>query len=397
MSKLATIISLALVCGLAQAEAPRERVPLDYGWRFHLGDIPFPVITGHNASYQHAKAGSAEGAAAMKYDDASWQQVDVPHDWAMELPVDEKNNLSQGFRKRGIGWYRRLLTLDASDAGKHLELQFDGVSTFCTVWVNGTVAHRNWCGYTSFTIDITPLARFGKEVNVIAVRVDAEAQEGWWYEGAGIYRHTWLVKRNPVHIATDGVFANPIRQPDGNWTIPVEVTLASSGTQAADVELEATLLDPAGQPVGQAQAKQSVAPFENPVARLDLAVKSPRLWSVEEPTLYAVRTVVRGSGAVLDEVTTRCGFRTIRFDADRGFFLNDQPVKLKGTCNHQDHAGVGVAVPDSLWEFRVRKLREMGSNAYRCSHNPPAAEFLEVCDRLGMLVMDENRNFNTTA
>jgi len=396
MNTLPLKLALTLLVLAWTHSAEAERITLDDGWRFHLGDLPFPVVTGHNASYRHAKAGTAEGAAAIKYNDADWRQLDLPHDWAIELPVSKTNNLSQGFRTRGIGWYRRAFKLDPADQGKNIELQFDGVSTFCTVWVNGTVAHRNWCGYTSFYIDITPFARYGKDENVIAVRVDADSQEGWWYEGAGIYRHTWLVKRNSIHIATDGVFANPVKRPDGRWTIPIEATLGHSGTQPATVEVESKLFDPAGKPVGRASAKQDIAPFEVPVAKYDIVVASPSLWSVEKPTLYTVQTVVKAGNEVLDDVTTRCGFRTIRFDADKGFFLNDQPVKLKGTCNHQDHAGVGVAMPDSLWEWRVRKLKEMGSNAYRCSHNPPSAEFLDICDRLGMLVMDENRNFNTT-
>ncbi len=391
------IIILSLqACGWARAEMPRERATLDYGWKFHLGDIPFPRITGHSASYNHAKAGTAEGAAAIKLDDSTWQPLDLPHDWAIELPVSKENNLAQGFRTRGIGWYRRTFALDAAEEGKNIELQFDGVSTFCTVWVNGIIAHRNWCGYTSFYIDITPFAKFGDATNTIAVRVDADSQEGWWYEGAGIYRHTWLVKRNPVHIETDGVFANPIRLSDARWTIPVEVTLANSGTNSAEVEIESTLLDAEGKQIVGGHVKQTIAPFENPVAKYEIAVASPTLWSVEQPYLYSVRTIVRAGNEILDEVTTHCGFRTIRFDANKGFFLNDQPLKLKGTCNHQDHAGVGTAMPDSMWEWRLRKLKEMGSNAYRCSHNPSAAEFLDACDRLGMLVMDENRNFNTT-
>jgi beta-galactosidase len=396
MKKILILLSVLLSSGLASAQAQRERVTLDYGWKFYLGDIPFPVISGHGASYNHAKAGTADGAAAMKFDDAKWRTLDVPHDWAIELPVSQTNNLSQGFRARGMGWYRRTFKLDPADEGKNIELQFDGVSTFCTVWVNGTVAHRNWCGYTSFYIDITPFARFGKEENVIAVRVDAVEQEGWWYEGAGIYRHTWLVKRSPVHIVTDGVFANPVKQAGNRWTIPVEVKLANTGTNAAEVEVESTLLDPSGKPAAAAHTKQRIEPFDSPVATYEIAVESPSLWSVEQPALYSVRTAVKSGSGVMDEATTRCGFRTIRFDPDRGFFLNDQPVKLKGTCNHQDHAGVGTAIPDSIWEWRVRKLKEMGSNAYRCSHNPPPVEFLDICDLLGMLVMDENRNFNTT-
>ena len=221
---LFTLVTCGPISAELRAASPeigsRERISLDEGWRFHRGDIAFPIITGHNDSYNNAKAGTARGAAAMNYADSDWPKVDLPHDWAIFGTVDRKNNLAQGFRARGIGWYRKTIKLDPHDRGKHIELQFDGVATFCTVWVNGTVVHRNWCGYTSFYIDITPLARYGDDGNTIAVRVDADAMEGWWYEGAGIYRHTWLVKRNPVHIATDGVFANPVRKADGTLVDP---------------------------------------------------------------------------------------------------------------------------------------------------------------------------------
>jgi beta-galactosidase len=393
---------LLVVCAqsvLAQNSPPspvRERLSLDRGWLFHEGDIPFPVVIGHQASYDNAKAGSSSGAASPEYDDSSWKQVDLPHDWAVEQPFDPRANMSQGYRARGIGWYRKYFRLDPADHGKHLEIQLDGVSTHCTVWVNGVLSVRNWTGYTSIYIDITPVARFGKEVNTIAVQVDANPQEGWWYEGAGLYRHTWLVKRDPVHIETDGVFANPVRSEDGHWSIPIETTLYSSDKSATPVEVESTLIDPSGKELVSGHAQVTVDPLREQVAKFSLAVESPRLWSVDEPTLYSVRTVVRREGAVVDEVTTGAGFRTIRFDPKQGFFLNDKPLKLKGTANHQDHAGVGVAVPDALWDFRIRRLKEMGSNAYRAAHNAPAAEFLEACDRLGMLVMDENRNFGAT-
>ena len=375
---------------------PRETLCFDRGWRFHLGDVPFPLITGHQASYANAKAGKAWGAAAPDYDDSDWRVLDLPHDWAVEGPFDEKENLSQGYRPRGIGWYRRQFKFDPADRGRHLELQFDGVSTHCEVWLNGTVVARNWCGYTSFSVDLTPSAQFGDSLNTVAIRVDANAMEGWWYEGAGMYRHTWLVKRNPVHIITDGVYANPVRAADGSWTVPVEATLNNSGADAQVVGVAVTVTDSSGQEVGSARARANVAPLNDAVASLSVPVVAPRLWSVDDPVLYRVRTAVEQNGAVLDQLTTECGFRTLRFDAEKGFFLNDQPLKLKGVCNHQDHAGVGVAVPDSLWDFRLRRLKEMGVNAYRCAHNPPAAEFLSACDRLGMLVMDENRNFNTS-
>jgi beta-galactosidase len=374
----------------------RERLLLDRGWLFHEGDIPFPVITGHQPSYDNAKAGSSWGAAAPNFDDSSWKRVNLPHDWAVEQPFDPKANLSHGYRPRGMGWYRKYFRLDPADHGKHLELQFDGVATHCTIWVNGVLAERSFTGYKSTYIDITPFAKYGSDTNVIAVQVDAVAQEGWWYEGAGIYRHVWLVKRNPVHIETDGVFANPVRSAGGQWSIPVEVSLYSSAKEMAKVEVESTLIDASGRTVASARTQATIVPLRQALAKFTLAVASPGLWSVDEPTLYSVRTVVRRNGTVVDEVTTRCGFRTIRFDPDKGFFLNDKPLKLLGTCNHQDHAGVGVAVPDSIWDFRIRRLKEMGSNAYRAAHNAPASEFLDAADRLGLLVMDENRNFGST-
>jgi beta-galactosidase len=404
-------ISFALTCAvllapnLTAGESPRERLSLDAGWKFHLGDIPldsFPggqgvSLYGADITHSGAKAGHVWGAAARGFDDANWRQVSLPHDWAVEQPFNSKELKQQGYRPRGIGWYRRTFKLDPSDRGKNLELQFDGVATHCTVYFNGSVVAHNFCGYTSFHIDVTPMARYGNEVNTIAVRVDADAMEGWWYEGAGIYRHTWLVKRGPVHVATDGVYANPVRGADGRWTIPAEVTLANTGANAASAFVDIGVFDSAGRKIaGGRSPAGKIAPMDQAVAKVSIPVNSPQLWSVEHPHLYEVRTLVSSDNQPVDAVTTKCGFRTIRFDAKEGFFLNDQPLKLQGTSNHQDHAGVGVAVPDAIQEFRIRKLKEMGSNAYRTAHNPPSKELLEICDRLGMLVMDETRHFNAS-
>jgi beta-galactosidase len=374
----------------------RQRLSLDQSWLFHEGDIPFPIVTGHEPSYSNAKAGSSSGAASPEYDDSSWQTVNLPHDWAVAQPFDPKANSAQGYRDRGIGWYRKYFRLDPADHGKHLELQLDGIATHATIWVNGVLSARSWSGYTSVYIDMTPVAKFGSDINTIAVRVDANAQEGWWYEGAGIYRHTWLIVRDPVHIATDGVYANPVRDAAGHWTIPVEADLYSSAETSANVTVQSTILDPAGKPVAQGQAPVTVDPLHTVAARYTIAVQNPRLWSIETPTLYSVRTVVLRNGTPIDSVTTHAGFRTLRFDPNLGFFLNDKPVKLLGTANHQDYAGVGVAVPDSIWDFRIKRLKEMGSNTYRSAHNAPAQEFLDACDRMGMLIMDENRNFGAS-
>jgi len=373
----------------------QEKLSFNKGWKFYQGDIPFPEIQGHTNTYSNAKAGKAWGAAAPEYNDQSWRSVILPHDWAVEGGYDSTQNVSQGYRKRGIGWYRRHFKLSNADRGKHLEIQFDGIATHATVWFNGTVVHRNWCGYTSFYIDITSMAKYGDELNTIAIRVDANAMEGWWYEGAGIYRHTWLLKRSPIHIATDGVFAHPVQQ-NQQWTIPVEVTVENHGTQSEEVIVESKLFNAQKIEVATASKQIQLDIFKPQNANYNISVLNPLLWSVEHPNLYTVVTTVKKGDKVIDELTTKCGFRTIRFDKDSGFYLNNVRLKLQGVCNHQDHAGVGVALPDALWEFRLRKLKEMGVNAYRCSHNPPSNEFLNLCDSMGILVLDENRNFNAS-
>lgn len=374
----------------------RERLSLDGGWRFLPRDVPFAEARDHEASYSNAKAGNATGAASTDYDDGEWARVDLPHDFALTQPYDRTANPDEGYRPRGIGWYRRTFALDPADRGRHLELEFGAVSTFATVWLNGTLVHRHFSGFTGFTIDLTPFALFGEDLNTLVVRVDAIASEGWWYEGAGIYRHVWLTKRHPVHVVTDGIHADPRRGRDGGWLVPIEVALANSGDEAVKVEIEAILIDPGGRVVATSRTPAWIAASGSMVASLSVAASTPRLWSPDTPTLYALRTLLRLGGSVVDAVEITIGFRTILFDAERGFFLNEAPLKIQGVCAHQDHAGVGVAVPDSLWDFRVRRMKAMGANALRCSHNAPAVELLDACDRLGLLVMNENRNFNAS-
>ena len=229
--------SVSKDAGAATAPDLHQTLSLDQGWRFHLGDIPLTAFGDSGGlafgppdiTDSDGKTGATWGAAATHFDDKDWRVLDLPHDWEIEQPFDQRQKASAGYRQRGIGWYRRQFRLDASDRGKNFELQFDGVVTHCAVWFNGSPIYHNSCGYNSFHIDVTPMVRYGNELNTIAVRVDADAMEGWWYEGAGLYRHTWLVERNPVHIVTDGIYANPIKSADGQWTIPVEVTLQNSG------------------------------------------------------------------------------------------------------------------------------------------------------------------------
>jgi beta-galactosidase len=371
-----------------------SRTLLELGWRFHEGDIPIAEPQGHHQTYLSVKAGNALGAAAIAYDDTDWAEVRLPHDWAAAQPFEETANVSQGYRARGIGWYRRALRLDPADRRKTIELHFDGIATNATIWVNGSVVAHNWSGYNSVHVDLTPFARFGDETNMIVVRVDANAKEGWWYEGAGLYRHAWLVRRAPVAIVSDGVHCDPRRAADGRWQVPVTATLGSIESSPAAVTLEASLLDPAGRELATQRAEVTVPTLDRAEVALTLDAGSPVLWSVETPTLYTVHTRVLRGGVAVDERRIAIGFRSVRFDADKGLFVNDVPVKLKGVCLHQDHAGVGVAVPDALLAWRLERLKAMGCNAIRMSHNAPNAELLDWCDRMGFLVMDENRNFN---
>lgn len=371
----------------------REVLSLNKGWRFLEGDVPFPKVMGQGWSYANAKAGSAWGAASATYDDTEWMPVTLPHDFASFQVPDRNENLAQGYRKRGIGWYRNLLRFEEADRGKHFELQLDGISTFATVWLNGTLVNRNWSGYNAIYIDITPFVTYGDALNSLVVRVDADAMQGWWYEGAGIYRNTWIVKRDPVHIVTDGVFAHPVEE-GGQWRIPLEVTLNNSGEAQQSVDIVSTLLDADGAVVTETHMTADVDALQTAVATGSMNVANPKLWSIETPNLYSVRTQVIYSGRVADEVTTPAGFRSQKFDPNTGFHLNGRPVKLKGVCIHQDHAGVGVAMPDGLLEYRLNRLKELGCNAIRCSHNAQDRSFYALCDRLGFLVMDENRVFN---
>ncbi|MBW8732890.1 MAG: DUF4982 domain-containing protein [Asticcacaulis sp.] len=393
----AVVVAGLLPGGAMAASVPqsgaRQDLLLDRGWRFFEGDIPFPDIISQDDSYDNAKAGKAWGAAASGFDDSEWQDVTVPHDFVSFQPIAQDANRAQGYRKRGIGWYRTSFALGPEDHGKHIELQIEGAATFATVWFNGTVIDRNWSGYNSIYADLTPLVTFGDAVNSLAIRIDAKAMEGWWYEGGGLYRPVRIVKRDPVHIVTDGVFAHPIES-GGAWTIPVEITARNIGQTARTVSAVSTLKDSHGAVVTTGRTTIAVPPLDEATGHLTLDVAAPKLWSVETAEIHTVETCLMDGQACLDIVVTTCGFRTAHFDADKGFFLNGQPLKIQGVCIHQDHAGVGTAIPDAIWEFRIRRLKALGCNAIRSSHNAPSRVLLDLCDRYGLMVMDENRQFN---
>jgi beta-galactosidase len=384
---------------LAAESAPRERLLMDSGWSFHLGND-------WGAGQSLLKSGTGMGPASTSQSVASWRRVDLPHDWAIELPFDSSADGSRGFRAVGEGfpqnsvsWYRRSFDLPAADAGRRLWLEFDGVYRDSTVFVNGWFVCHHESGYSSFRCDITDVANCGGG-NIVAVRVDATQPEGWFYEGAGIYRHVWLVKTAPLAVAPDGVFVSSRFKdnvPSGTDEVHLEARLLNSQGAPADATVTWEVSAPGGGVVASATRSARVEARAQLDVEQKVEVRAPQLWSPETPRLYTLVTAVASGGRTVDRVETTFGIRTVGFDPNKGFLLNGKPYWLKGTSNHQDHAGVGSALPDGLQYFRIARLKEMGCNAYRTAHNPPTPELLEACDRLGMLVMDENRLIGSDA
>jgi beta-galactosidase len=394
------------VCARSAAEpGVREHLLLDDNWRFAFGH-PFDTAKdfGHATGYfsYFAKAGYGDGPAAAGFDDRAWRVLSLPHDWAVEMPFDPKAGYSHGYRAVGrdfpdtsVGWYRRRIPIAASDLGRRISVQFDGVFRDSEVWINGYYLGRETSGYSGFRYDLTDYLRYGGD-NVIAVRVNATMEEGWFYEGAGIYRHVWLDKTASLHVAPDGVFATSELKADAA-EVNARAVVANDGTAPASIDIEQELIAADGRRVAFAAVPNlEVAAGSEGEFSAILTVPHPRLWSLEDPCLHTLVTTVRSGGSIVDRCETTVGIRTVRFDPNLGFFLNGVRVELKGTNEHQDFAGVGVAVPDAIQSYRVARLKSMGSNAVRCAHNIPAPAFLEACDRLGMLVVDENRRMGVT-
>ncbi|HEY4415647.1 MAG TPA: beta-galactosidase GalA, partial [Verrucomicrobiae bacterium] len=383
----------------AETASPRERLSLDAGWKFYLGN-PW------GDTLWLGKAAELKGPAKADFSDIDWRTVDLPHDWAVELPFDPSADCNHGFKPVGpgfatnnVGWYRRSLELSPLDQGKRIWLEFDGVFHDCDVFVNGWFAGHHAGGYNGFQFDISDVANYhGK--NVVAVKVDVSQFDGWFYEGAGIYRHVWLEKTAPLAIAPDGIFVysqfkNNV--PGGDAKVKVEASLLNCLTNATAATVACEIISPDGDSLKKFTSPAKVARQSQTTAYLDTKISSPVLWSPESPRLYKLITTVESNGKMLDRKTTEFGIRTVAYDPNEGFLLNGKHYEIQGMCNHQDAAGVGAALPDALQYFRVAKLKEMGCNAYRTSHNAPTPELLEACDRLGMLVLDENRLFGSDA
>ncbi|HEY1806188.1 MAG TPA: glycoside hydrolase family 2 TIM barrel-domain containing protein [Terracidiphilus sp.] len=353
------------------SSSPRITESFDFGWKFSKSD--------------------ASGAELLEFDDAGWRALDLPHDWSIEGPIHEHAPSSGpgGYMPTGIGWYRKTFIVPESYRGKVITLEFDGVYQNSDVWINGHHLGRRPYGYIPFVYELTGQMKFGAD-NVVAVRVDNSRQTNCrWYSGSGIYRHTWLHVLNPVHVAQWGTFVTCPRVQAHAATIEVRTAVANSRNSAVLCKLLTAIIDAGGATIASLETPQTIAAGDSTKFFQQIEVPTPALWSPGQPNLYSVRSTLRDRDDVIDEYDTPFGIREAIFDAEHGFLLNGEHIKLNGVCIHHEAGSVGAAVPLRVWERRLEILKEMGCNAIRTSHNPYATEFLDLCDRMGFLVMAE--------
>jgi len=416
--------------------SPRNRICLDNGWRFQLGD-PADVTTNVTwypeiadlAKLDASEVGSATNTASesymetirvdpvathagenvsfvqTNYNDSGWRGLNLPHDWVVELPFSSSADGGHGFKSgisgstsaNTIAWYRHTFTLPANSQSQSQWLEFDGVYRNCLVWLNGHMLGRNVSGYASFYLDVTPFINVGG-TNVLVVRVDASRFEGWFYEGAGIYRHVWLTTENPVHVTEWGTYVATTSLAGSNATITLQTDVTNqSPTATVSGSLTSTILDAGSNAVVTVTSPINLSAGQDLVVTQTVNLANANLWSLNSPYLYNLATVISNQNAMADLYDTSFGVRTVSIDSTNGVSINGQHVWIQGMCNHQDMAGVGTALPDRLQYYRIERLKQMGANGYRTSHNEPTPELLNACDQLGMLVLDENRRLGTNA
>lgn len=413
------LLALLLCTSLTNAQSMREKISLNPNWRFAKGHAANPGKDfNYGLALSFSKINFLQEATMLQddqksrlevphtevYNDSLWEQVSIPHDWGMTLNFDINQLKVKGYRKLGgrspensIGWYRKKFKLTAIK-GCRYTLEFEGIFRDAQIWMNGIYLGRNESGYVPLTLDVTECLNYEPEKeNVITVRVDATQSELWSYEGAGIYRNVWLHRTSPVHIPQWGTFVTTdvnITQKEADVKALIEI--ANETNKAVNVTLKNTIIDMQGNQVAYIENNLKINPLDKNDIETSMQVKNAMLWSPETPYLYKLQTEVEVNKKVVDSYITRFGIRTIAFTPDQGFLLNGKRVQIQGVCCHQDHAGVGVAVPDRLNFWRIQKLKEFGANAYRASHNPPTISILEACDSLGMLVVDEMRMMSSS-
>ena len=372
----------------------RRTIDLSGSWHFCLGDAVRWVRVDHQTCYDATKAGGELGNLELFLNGNPWREVCVPHDWCTELASAPENQPSNGFKPRGKGWYYRYFTLPELSEGETVLLEFKGVMGESEIYVNGTRAMRSFSGYTGFHCDITNYVLPGGE-NLVAVSVDTNRWEGWWYEGAGIYRPVNLIVQPAMHFEHLSTFVHTERVEEHHWMTHVETRVECAVHDTDDLKIKCAIEDASGAVVISAQCKATVSAYGHAEIKVEILIKNPALWSPSAPNLYRLNMSLNKCSRVIDTYNTRFGYREIAW-TDHGMFVNGEHTPVKGICCHQDHAGVGIAVPTALNRYRLEKLKEMGCNAYRCAHHAVSEGFLELCDELGMLVMAENRHFSAS-
>ena len=382
INRLVIILAGALV-NLAALVMASETESFDWNWQFaRFGPMP------DGATQAEPAQPSPESPA---FSDTAWRSLNLPHDWGIEGPFRaELPNETGKLPWAGIGWYRKSFTLPAEAGGKRIFLDFDGAMSHPKVYVNGQLAGEWAYGYASFRVEITDQVKFGSP-NLVAVRLDNPPDSSRWYPGGGLYRHVWLTEASPVHVAHWGVYVTTPEVSKSTAKVRMQTTVDNQASATASIVVRQTLLDPAGKPVGKPLDSAATSVAAKTSGKLDgeLTVTDPQLWDITSPQLYALRTTVLVAGKETDSVDTPFGVRTIEWDPARGFVLNGRVVKLNGVCNHHDLGPLGGAVYKRGIERQLEILKEMGGNAIRTSHNPPAPELLQLCDRMGFVVMDE--------
>ncbi len=385
----------------------QKKISLDEDWKFHFGNAANPDkdFDYGNKLLLHKSNVFETTIVSPKFIDTSWTKVNIPHDWVVELPFVKSSTHemdSHGYKPIGgaypetsIGWYRKHFSVDKKDEGKRFEIQFDGIYRNAEIWLNGFYVGTNFSGYVGNSYDVSDYVNFEGD-NVIVIRVDATQYEGWFYEGAGIYRHVWLNVTDKVFIPNDGVFVHS-KVNGKNATITIETEVENKNLLPSNAVVYSIITDRNGKQIAKTSEKKiNLSVNEKMTIKQNVNLSNVTLWSLENPYLYKVISVVKQNNQIVHQTKTRFGIKTVKFDAKEGFFLNGKKIKIQGTNNHQDHAGIGSALPDFMQYYRIKLLKEMGSNAYRASHNAPTPELLEACDSLGMLVLDEQRLLNSS-
>ena len=374
VNKLKRLLSTGLVIVSVFVAEARDVISLDGDWRFYPEDVA--------------------GAEQPLLDDSQWSVVQVPHDWSIAGPfaADNPAGGAGAFLPSGVAWYRKRFTLPDEALGRRVFVQFDGVMQNSDVWINGKHLGHRPNGYVSFQYELpnTSLSVGLGTTNILIVCADTSAQPASrWYAGAGIYRHVRVLIMDPLHLAAGGVFVSTTNVSASAATVRIMTTVTNETRGVRSFTVQTTLLAPDGEPVGDIESSQTAESGTTAHVEQEAVCEKPALWDLDEPNLYRAITKVRIDGIVVDEQTTTFGIRDAHFEAATGFWLNGKNFKLKGVCLHADGGAFGAAVPLSIWETRLRTLKSLGANAIRTAHNPPAPEFLDLCDRLGLLVMDE--------